>query len=94
MPNEFCEGIHVSSYPHLRRLNACGSVKLYSIPAIMKNLKMFGLVLLGIVATFYVGVNGLSENTSWGPFFIFVAVCCTVGFTIDLFNHFRPKRTR
>jgi hypothetical protein len=60
----------------------------------MKNLKVFGLVLLGIVVTFYVGANGLSENYSWGPFLIFVGVCSAIGFSIDLFNHFRPKRTR
>jgi hypothetical protein len=60
----------------------------------MKNLKVFGLALAAILAVFYLGVNGLSGNYSWAPFFIFIAACAAIGFTIDLFNHFRTKGTR
>lgn len=60
----------------------------------MKNLKVFGLALAGILAAFYLGINGLSGNSSWGPFLIFIAGCAAIGFTIDIFNHFRTKGTR
>ena len=57
----------------------------------MKNLGVFGLALAGILFVLYVGANGLSGNYSWGPFFVFVGACTTIGLTIDVFNHFRPK---
>lgn len=60
----------------------------------MKNLKVFGLALAGIVAIMYTGINSLTVNSAWGPFFIFIAACAGVGFTIDLFNYFRAKGTR
>jgi hypothetical protein len=60
----------------------------------MKNLTVFGLVLAGIVGILYIGANGLTQQYSWGPFLLFVGACATVGFSIDIFNHFRPKRTR
>ncbi|HEX6225854.1 MAG TPA: hypothetical protein VFZ52_15655 [Chryseolinea sp.] len=60
----------------------------------MKNLKVFALALACIVAVLFIGANGLSANYSWGPFFIFIGACSTIGFTIDLFNHFRPKGSR
>lgn len=60
----------------------------------MKNLTVFGLALTGIVAILYIGANGLSGQYSWGPFFIFIGACATIGFTIDIFNHFRAKGSR
>ena len=51
----------------------------------MKNLGVFGLALAGILFVLYVGANGLSGNYSWGPFFIFVGACSTIGLTIDSF---------
>ena len=60
----------------------------------MKNLKVFGLALAAILGVLYIGANGMSSNYSWGPFFIFVGACSTIGLTIDLFNHFRAKGTR
>lgn len=60
----------------------------------MKNLTVFGLVLTVILTVLYIGVNGLSGNYSWGPFFVFVGACSTIGFTIDIFNHFRAKGSR
>jgi hypothetical protein len=60
----------------------------------MKNLKVFGLALAGIVAIMYLGINSLSANSGWGPFFIFIAACAGIGFTIDVFNHFRARGTR
>jgi hypothetical protein len=60
----------------------------------MKNLTVFALVLVGILGVLYIGANGLMQQYAWGPFFIFIGACATIGFTIDIFNHFRPKRTR
>ena len=60
----------------------------------MKNFTVFGLALTCILAVLYLGANGLSSNYSWGPFFIFIGACSTIGFTIDLFNHFRTKGSR
>ena len=60
----------------------------------MKNLKVFGLALAGILAVLYIGANGLSANYSWGPFLIFVGACSTIGFTIDIFNHFKTRGSR
>ena len=60
----------------------------------MKNLGVFGLALAGILAVLYIGANGMSGHYAWGPFFIFVGACSTIGLTIDLFNHFRTKGTR
>jgi hypothetical protein len=60
----------------------------------MKNLTVFGLTLAGILAVISIGLNGLSGQSSWGPFFIFVGACSIIGFTIDVFNHFRTKGSR
>lgn len=60
----------------------------------MKNLTVFALVLVGILGILYIGANGLSGNYSWGPFLIFVGACSIIGFTIDIFNHFRTKGSR
>jgi len=60
----------------------------------MKNLTVFGLTLMAIVFTLYVGANGLSSNYPWAPFFVFIGACATVGFTIDVVNHFRTKGIR
>ncbi len=60
----------------------------------MKNLKVFGLAFISIVAILYIGADGLVANYSWGPFFIFIGACTTIGFTIDIFNHFKTKGSR
>jgi hypothetical protein len=60
----------------------------------MKNLSIFGLALFGIIAVLYLGANGLSGNSSWGPFFLFIGGCTTIGLTIDIFNHFRTRGSR
>jgi hypothetical protein len=36
----------------------------------------------------------LSGQSSWGPFFIFIGACSTIGLTIDVFNHFRTRGSR
>jgi hypothetical protein len=60
----------------------------------MKDLTVFGLTLAGIASVLFIGANGLSSNHSWGPFFIFIGACSTIGFTIDIFNHFKTKGSR
>jgi hypothetical protein len=60
----------------------------------MKNLSVFGLALFAIIAVLYLGASGLSGNTPWGPFFLFIGGCTTIGLTIDIFNHFRTKGSR
>ena len=60
----------------------------------MKNLSVFGLALFGIIAVLYLGASALSGNTPWGPFFLFIGACTTIGLTIDIFNHFRTKGSR
>jgi hypothetical protein len=60
----------------------------------MKNLSVFGIAVCGILALLYIGANGLSENYPWGPFFLFIGACATIGLTIDIFNHFKTKGSR
>jgi hypothetical protein len=60
----------------------------------MKNLSVFALAIICIVGVVLIGVNGLLANYAWGPFFLFIGTCSTVGLTIDIFNHFRTKGTR
>jgi hypothetical protein len=60
----------------------------------MKNLTVFGFALACIVAVIFIGLNSLSGQSSWGPFFIFIGGCSIIGLTIDVVNHFRTKGSR
>ncbi len=53
----------------------------------MKNIKVYSLAFLGVVAMFYMGADGVAQNLSFGPFFIFVGACTTIGLAIDIVYH-------
>jgi uncharacterized membrane protein YGL010W len=57
----------------------------------MKTVKVFTLAILAIAMMFYIGANGLSQKLSFGPFFIFVGICTTIGLAMDITNHVKER---
>lgn len=54
-----------------------------------KNLLLLGLALLAVTAMLYAGLNGLSNNHSYGIFFTFIGGITTIGLGLDVVNHLR-----
>lgn len=57
----------------------------------MKNLTVFILALALVCVLVYAGVNGMTRGHSYGPFFIFLAICAAVGLAIDASRLYKEK---
>ena len=60
----------------------------------MKNLTVLGLVIVLVGVLLYAGVNGIQRDHSYGPLFIFLAVCTSVGFSLDVRNLVKERIRR
>lgn len=50
----------------------------------MKNLTTLFLAFVMVAVMFYAGVNGIIRDHSYGPLFIFLAICTATGLTFDV----------
>jgi hypothetical protein len=50
----------------------------------MKNFTVLGLVIVLVGVLLYAGMNGIQRDHSYGPFFIFLAVCTAAGLSLDV----------
>ena len=57
----------------------------------MKNIKVFGVAVFAIIAMLYIGADGMQQQLSFGPFFIFVGTCTAIGLVIDITNHIKLR---
>lgn len=78
-----CRGFSPAQNEHLL------FVKSPFIDPMRKNVVLFGLALLAVVALLYAGVDGLSNDHSYGFFFTFTGAITTVGLGLDVVNHLR-----
>lgn len=60
----------------------------------MKNLFIFLLASLMVIAMIVTGIDTLSHNSSMGLFITFVGSCTAIGLTIDIVSHFRSVRRK
>ena len=54
-----------------------------------KNLLLLSLALLAVTVMLYAGLDGLSNNHSYGTFFTFIGGITTIGLGFDVVNHLR-----
>lgn len=54
-----------------------------------KNLLTFSLALLTVIVMLYAGLNGLTNDHSYGFFFTFIGAVTTIGLGLDVVNHLR-----
>ena len=54
-----------------------------------KNLLTFSLALLAVIVMLYTGLNGLTNDHSYGFFFTFIGAVTTIGLGLDVVNHLR-----
>lgn len=57
----------------------------------MKNISVLVLATIAVAAMLYAGINGITNNYSYGPFIMFIGFCTAVGLSIDLFNLVQVK---
>jgi hypothetical protein len=57
----------------------------------MKNLTTLALAFVLVGVMLYAGVNGILRDHSYGPFFIFLAVCTGMGLTFDVTRLIRER---
>lgn len=50
----------------------------------MKNLTTLGLAFVLVGVMLYAGVNGIIRDHSYGPFFVFLAICTATGLAFDV----------
>jgi hypothetical protein len=60
----------------------------------MKNITVFILAIIAVITMLYMGINGIYENKSFGPFFAFVGFCTSIGLLIDIIAHFKERIRR
>jgi len=56
-----------------------------------KNLLLLSLAFLAVIALLYTGLNGMTENHSYGFFFTFVGGVTTIGLGMDVVNELRIR---
>jgi hypothetical protein len=54
-----------------------------------KNLLTLSLALLAVIGMLYAGLNGLTNDHSYGFFFTFIGAVTTIGLGLDVVNHLR-----
>ena len=54
-----------------------------------KHSLLLSLALLAVTALLYAGVNGMTNDHSYGSFFTFIGGVTTVGLGIDVVNHLK-----
>ena len=54
-----------------------------------KNLLIFGLAFLAVTALLYAGLNGMTNDQSYGFFFTFIGAITTIGLGLDVVNQLR-----
>lgn len=54
-----------------------------------KNLLMLGLAFLAVTALLYAGLNGMTNDHSYGFFFTFIGAITTIGLALDVVNHLK-----
>lgn len=54
-----------------------------------KNLLTFSLALLAVIVMLYAGLNGLTNDHSYGFFFTFIGAVTTIGLALDVVHHLR-----
>ena len=54
-----------------------------------KNLLTFSLALLAVIVMLYAGLNGLTNDHSYGFFFTFIGAVTTIGLGLDVVNHLK-----
>ena len=54
-----------------------------------KNLLTLSLALLAVIVMLYAGLNGLTNDHSYGFFFTFIGAVTTIGLGLDVVNHLR-----
>ena len=57
----------------------------------MKNITVLGLALVAVAVMLFAGVNGILREHSYGPFFIFIAVCTAAGLSLDITKVVKEK---
>lgn len=50
---------------------------------------MLGIAFLAVIALLYTGLNGMTQNHSYGFFFTFIGALTTIGLGLDVVNHLR-----
>ena len=50
----------------------------------MKKFTVLALALLAVAVMLFAGVNGILREHSYGPFFLFIAVCTAAGLSLDI----------
>lgn len=59
-----------------------------------KNLLMLGLAFLAVTALLYAGLNGMTNDHSYGFFFTFIGAITTIGLALDVVNHLKVHLRR
>ena len=54
-----------------------------------KNLLTFCPALLAVIVMLYAGLNGLTNDHSYGFFFTFIGAVTTIGLGLDVVNHLK-----
>lgn len=50
---------------------------------------MLGLAFLAVAALLYAGLNGMTNDHSYGFFFTFIGAITTIGLALDVVNHLK-----
>jgi hypothetical protein len=54
-------------------------------------MKQITIAITAIIVMLYLGFDGMQNQTSSGPFFMFLGVCTAVGFALDIINVVRTR---
>lgn len=54
-----------------------------------RTFSLLGLALLAVTALLYAGLDGLTNNHSYGFFFTFIGGVTTIGLGLDVVNHLK-----
>jgi hypothetical protein len=60
----------------------------------MKNLFLLALALVAVTIVMYAGMHGLTNNHSYGFFFLFTGAITTIGLGIDLVNQLKIRERK
>lgn len=60
----------------------------------MKNFLLLGLALAAVIVLLYAGLNGLTNNHSYGTVFTFIGSLTTIGLGIDIVNQLKLRERR
>ncbi len=52
-------------------------------------MKQITLAIAAIAVMIYLGYDGMSNQSSSGPFFMFIGICTAIGLTLDITNLIR-----